>query len=98
MDRNSAMARLSERVYPLDSRTLDVFASKSTQDGPCTAQQGNANGVKVRRVMQITSDLTKIPFDELKIMDFGCGEGVYAIEAALRGADVLAIDGRTERM
>src|SRR5262249_49332341 len=32
------------------------------------------------------------------IIDVGCGEGVYAIEAALRGAEVLALDGRTERM
>jgi len=48
--------------------------------------------------MQISSDFAKVPFNQLKIIDFGCGEGVYAIEAALRGAEVLALDGRDERM
>ena len=34
----------------------------------------------------------------MRILDLGCGEGVYAIEAALRGAEVVALDARTERM
>ena len=37
-------------------------------------------------------------FPELRILDLGCGEGVYAIEAGLRGAEVLALDARTQRM
>jgi len=89
---------MPERVYPLDSETLELFALKGTQGGCGTVQIGNANGVKVRRVMQITSDFAKVPFNQLKIIHFGCGEGVYAIEAALRGAEVLALDGRDERM
>jgi len=52
----------SERVYPLDPETLELFALKGTQGGCGTVQIGNANGVKVRRVMQITSDFAKIPF------------------------------------
>jgi SAM-dependent methyltransferase len=48
--------------------------------------------------MQIIRDFAKVPFKELRICDFGCGEGVYAVESALRGADVVAFDGRTERM
>src|SRR6516165_6152447 len=87
-----------ERVYPLDADTLELFRLKGTQCGCGTVQIGNANGVKVRRVMQITSDLARAPFSQLKIIDFGCGEGVYAIEAALRGAEVVALDARTERM
>lgn len=31
-------------------------------------------------------------------MDAACGEGVYSVEAALRGAQVFAFDARTERM
>jgi SAM-dependent methyltransferase len=88
----------SKRVYPLDPDTLELFRLKGTQGGCGTIQIGNANGVKVRRVMQITSDLARAPFSQLKIIDFGCGEGVYAIEAALRGAEVVALDARTERM
>ena len=72
-----------------------LFASKGAQ---CWYQPGNMNGVKVRRVMQIIRDFAGAPFEQLRIFDFGCGEGVYAIEAALRGAEVVALDGRTERM
>lgn len=58
---------------------------------------GEANAVKVRRVLQLTEDLAG-PLDGLRILDLGCGEGVYAIEAALGGATVLAVDAREERM
>ena len=43
-------------------------------------------------------DLTTNPIEQVSVLDLACGEGVYAIEAALRGATVLAIDARTERM
>jgi len=37
------------------------------------------------------------PLDD-EALDLGCGEGAYAIEAAVHGADVLAIDARRQRM
>jgi len=88
----------TETVHPLDPETLELFAAKGTRGGPGIPRVGNANGVKVRRVMQIACDLTKMPFEQLRILDLACGEGVYAIEAALRGAKVIAVDARTERM
>jgi SAM-dependent methyltransferase len=84
----------SERIHHLNSEDLEVFSRKG-RDRPRNA---NANGLKVRRVMQIIRDLAKPPFDQLRIFDFACGEGVYAIEAALRGANVVAFDARMERM
>lgn len=83
---------------PLDDEALALFARKGREGGPNVPQAGEANGVKVRRVMQIVADLAPKPFPNLRILDLGCGEGVYAIEAGLRGAHVLAIDARTERM
>jgi SAM-dependent methyltransferase len=61
-------------------------------------QSGLANGVKVRRIIQITLDLVQRPFETLRILDLGCGEGVYALEAGVRGAAVVALDARTTRM
>ncbi|MBC8469696.1 MAG: class I SAM-dependent methyltransferase [Planctomycetes bacterium] len=84
----------SEHVYLLDTEALDSFALK----GRSTPQIANANGLTVRRVMQIIRDTAKLPFDQLRILDFACGEGVYAIEAALRGSEVVAFDVRNERM
>jgi 2-polyprenyl-3-methyl-5-hydroxy-6-metoxy-1,4-benzoquinol methylase len=87
-----------ERVHPLDAEALALFARKGWEAGPGAPQTGLANGVKVRRIMQITRDLSSRPFEALRILDVGCGEGVYAIEAGLRGARVVALDARTERM
>lgn len=88
----------SESVYSLDEATLKLFELKGKQGGPGIPQVGNANGVKVRRVMQIIRDFANVPFEELRILDLACGEGVYSIEAALRGAEVIALDARTDRM
>jgi len=87
-----------EMVHQLDAEALEMFAKKGHEGGPKVAQGGLANGVKVRRIMQLTADLARRPFPELRILDLGCGEGVYAIEAALRGAQVVALDARTQRM
>jgi SAM-dependent methyltransferase len=87
-----------EHVRPLDAETLDLFARKGVRGGRDAPQTGNENGVKVRRVMQIIRDLAKTPVERLRVLDLACGEGVYAIEAALRGAEVVAVDARSERM
>ena len=34
--------------------------------------------------MQLIRDVSQRPFEQLRILDFACGEGVYSIEAALR--------------
>jgi SAM-dependent methyltransferase len=89
---------MPEPTGHLDAAALALFARKGLEAGPDAPQVGEANAVKVRRVMQLTADLASPAFDELRILDLGCGEGVYAIEAGLRGAEVVAIDARTERM
>ena len=83
---------------PLDADALALFARKGLNLGPQVLQAGEVNGVKVRRVMQIASDLAGPSLEGTTVLDLGCGEGVYAIEAGLRGAQVLALDARTQRM
>lgn len=87
-----------ESVRFLDAETLNLFAKKGCEGGPDVPQAGQANGVKVRRIMQITRDFVRQPFSMLRILDLGCGEGVYTIEAGLRRAEVIALDARTQRM
>jgi SAM-dependent methyltransferase len=89
---------MAEGTRHLDAEALALFARKGLEAGPDAPQVGEANAVKVRRVMQLTADLGPRPFERLRILDLGCGEGVYAIEAGLRGAEVVALDARTERM
>jgi len=50
--------------------------------------------VKLRRILQVVADVTRRDFSELRILDLACLEGQYAIEFALHGAEVVAIEGR----
>jgi 2-polyprenyl-3-methyl-5-hydroxy-6-metoxy-1,4-benzoquinol methylase len=50
--------------------------------------------VKLRRVTQVVSDLCGGRFAGLRVLDLACLEGMYALELARRGADVVAIEGR----
>jgi len=68
-----------EMIGKLDDYAYKVFEEKGAQ-----------NAVKVRRILQLTKDLARSKIGDLRILDLGCAEGVYAIEAALRGADVVA--------
>lgn len=91
-------ANEDDGVFPLDAEALALFEAKGVLPGRVVPQSGRANAAKVRRILQLTRDLAGGSLEGLRILDVGCGEGVYAIEAAIHGADVLAVDGRTERM
>ena len=49
---------------------------------------------RLRRILQITVDCQPREFSELRVVDFGCHEGLYAIEFARQGATVVGIEGR----
>ena len=51
-------------------------------------------GVRLQRVVQIVSDLTNQPINTLRVLDLACLEGLYGIELARRGAEVVGIEGR----
>jgi 2-polyprenyl-3-methyl-5-hydroxy-6-metoxy-1,4-benzoquinol methylase len=89
---------LKEKTHAIGFEHLDRFARKGQEGGPNIPQSGLANGAKVRRIMQITRDFAQPMAARCRILDLGCGDGVYSIEAALRGAEVIAVDARSERM
>jgi SAM-dependent methyltransferase len=49
---------------------------------------------KLKRIVQIVSDLSSKPIERLRVLDLGALEGGYAVELARRGAQVVAIEGR----
>jgi hypothetical protein len=53
---------------------------------------------KIRRVVQLVTDLAGVPFDRMRLLDLACLEGVYGLEFALRGAQVVGIEGREENL
>ncbi len=49
---------------------------------------------KLNRIIQLISDFTDKPFNELRIFDLACLEGLYGIECARHGAEVVFLDAR----
>lgn len=75
--------------------------------GPFTAHNMNLPGVgyvlgdratgddeKVRRIVQLASDLCGGDLTGKRVLDIACLEGVYGIELAMRGASVTAVEIR----
>jgi SAM-dependent methyltransferase len=50
--------------------------------------------VKLRRVTQVVLDLLDGDLRGKRVLDLACLEGMYSLELARRGADVVAIEGR----
>jgi SAM-dependent methyltransferase len=48
------------------------------------------------RIIQLAADVLARPFDDLRVLDLACHEGLYGLEFAMHGASVLAIEGREE--
>ena len=64
-------------------------------DGVWTISEEPAGDeVKLRRVVQVVSDILGGRIEGARILDLACLEGMYALELASRGADVVAIEGR----
>ena len=69
-----------------------VFALK-----PKEAKEGYQvlESIYLARILQIARDFLKKPFQEMRILDLACMEGLSSFEFALRGAkEVVGIEGR----
>ena len=53
---------------------------------------------RLRRFLQIARDFAGKPLSELRVLDLACLEGHYAIEFAMHGADVVAIELREKNL
>jgi hypothetical protein len=49
---------------------------------------------RLRRFLQVVADCQPKPFSALRVVDFGCHEGLYSIEFGRQGSTVVGIEGR----
>jgi SAM-dependent methyltransferase len=52
--------------------------------------------LRLRRILQVVSDLSDRPLEDLRVVDLACLEGQYAIEFARQGATAVGIEGRKQ--
>jgi SAM-dependent methyltransferase len=52
------------------------------------------HAARLRRVVQIVAGVARKPIAELRVLDLGALEGLFSVEFARRGAEVVAIEGR----
>ena len=49
---------------------------------------------RLKRVVQVVSDLSAKPLSECRILDLGCLDGIFSLEFALHGAETIGVEIR----
>ena len=65
-----------------------------SEDVYTIGQEPSGDEVKLRRIVQVVSDLFEGRVDGVRALDLACLEGMYALELGRRGAEVVGIEGR----
>lgn|SRR5215472_9517201 len=88
-------AEIRERKAELEARFGPWTAHNiPLGHGINTSPQRTGPHLLIRRTIQAVSDLSMKPWRQLRVLDLGSLEGLYALEFASQGAQVVAIEGR----
>jgi len=66
-------------------------------NGTQTQEKSNVEA-KLQRFLQVIADICGTDFTKLRILDLACLEGLYGLELAMQGANVVGIEGRESNL
>jgi 2-polyprenyl-3-methyl-5-hydroxy-6-metoxy-1,4-benzoquinol methylase len=93
MNRSEVVRRkqqVEERYGPWTAHNIQLCDDLYTID----ASVVGGSEVRLQQVVQIVADVAHAPIEQLRVLDLGALEGLFALEFARRGASVVAIEGR----
>jgi SAM-dependent methyltransferase len=77
------------------SHTIHLGGGFYTLDEPSRIA---SNARRLRRFLQLAADLAEKPLAQLRVLDLACLEGMFGIEFALHGAEVVAVEIRDDHI
>ena len=83
------LAEVAERVGPWQSHNVRIADGLWTMSG-----REPVPDLRLARVVRLVSDLAPRPLEECRVLDLACEEGVFGIELARLGAEVVGVEGR----
>jgi hypothetical protein len=83
------LAMIADRVGPWTAHNIELAPGVFTKRAAPTGEE-----LKLRRVRQLVDDLAPRPTSQLRVLDLGALEGLYGVELALSGAEVVFVEGR----
>jgi 2-polyprenyl-3-methyl-5-hydroxy-6-metoxy-1,4-benzoquinol methylase len=83
------LAEVADRVGPWTAHNIELAPGVFTK-----AAEPSGEELKLRRIRQLVGDLAPRPASQLRVLDLGALEGLYGVELALSGAEVVFVEGR----
>jgi SAM-dependent methyltransferase len=89
-------AEIVARYGPWTAHNIHLLEDEYTFERDTEAFEGwlHSGGISMQRIVQIAADITNQPLNTLRVLDLACLEGMYGIEFARQGAEVVGIEGR----
>jgi SAM-dependent methyltransferase len=86
-------SEIRAKIAEVGPWSKDIRLSENVSTNPEEAGEARAN-----YILQLVSQLFNGRLEGLRIIDLGCNEAEMAIEFAMHGAEVVAVDGREDNL
>ncbi|HEV7528664.1 MAG TPA: class I SAM-dependent methyltransferase [Solirubrobacteraceae bacterium] len=85
----AGLAAVVDRVGSWTAHNIEIAPGVFTRGDESSGEEA-----KLRRIRQLVGDLAPAPVSQLRVLDLGALEGLYGLELALSGSEVVFVEGR----